>query len=130
MITTDSSTDAPRNPALCEQFISDRIANNESVIFVALDDGNAVAFTQLYPSFCSVDAVKILILYDLYVAPNHRNRGVGALLMNRARDFAEETGVARIDLLTAKTNLPGQHLYEKLGYCRTLEDFHAYSLSV
>ena len=37
---------------------------------------------------------------------------------------------ARIDLLTQDTNETGQHLYEKLGYERTLQDFYAYSLTL
>jgi len=31
-------------------------------------------------------------------------------------------------LLTAHSNKPGQHLYEKLGYIKVNEDFYAYSL--
>ena len=116
---------------LAEQFISERIRNSESVIFVAVDDdGTAAGFTQLYPSFCSVEAVKILILYDLYVDAPYRKLGVGRQLMNRATDHAGETGAARLDLLTHETNKPGQALYESLGYRRANSDFYAYSLDL
>ena len=116
---------------LAEQFIGERISNNESVIFVAIDDdGSAAGFTQLYPSFCSVQAVKILILYDLYVDAPYRKHGVGRQLMNRATDYARETGAERLDLLTHETNKPGQALYESLGYRRANSDFYAYSLDV
>ena len=116
---------------LAEQFIGERLSNNESVIFVAIDDdGSAAGFTQLYPSFCSVQAVKILILYDLYVDAPYRKHGVGRQLMNRATDYARETGAARLDLLTHETNWPGQALYESLGYHRANSDFYAYSLDV
>ena len=107
------------------------VSSNESVIFVAIDDdGSAAGFTQLYPSFCSVEAVKILILYDLYVDAAYRKHGVGRQLMNRATDHARETGAARLDLLTHETNTPGQALYESLGYHRANSDFYAYSLDV
>jgi len=116
---------------LAKRFISDRINNNESIIFLALDeDSPAKGFVQLYPSFCSVDAVKILILYDLYVDSSYRKCGVGKALMNKATEFARESGASRIDLLTAITNKPGQALYEKLGYKKVLEDFYAYSLQI
>lgn len=100
------------------------------MIFLAVEDCSAKAFVQLYPSFCSVDAIKIFILYDLYVDKSVRNSGVGEALMNKAREFAKHSGAARIDLLTAVDNKAGQHLYEKLGYKKVLEDFHAYSLQV
>lgn len=115
---------------LSRRFIGDRLKNDESTIFIALDDDSkARGFVQLYASFCSIDACKILILHDLYVDAELRNRGLGKLLMNRAREYASETGVGRIDLLTSKTNYSGQALYEKLGYDKTLEDYFAYSLN-
>jgi ribosomal protein S18 acetylase RimI-like enzyme len=112
------------------QFINDRISNNESVIFIAEASDQICGFVQLYPSFCSVDAAKIFILYDLFVDSAARNGGVGALLMNQAAEFSRENGAIRLDLLTGINNKPGQHLYEKLGYKRVLDDFYAYSLSI
>ena len=116
--------------ALATQFISDRIEREESDIFVAIDGDKASGFVQLYPSFCSVDAVKIYILYDLYVAVESRKSGLGEKLMNTATEWAESNGATRLDLLTANDNIAGQHLYEKLGYKRVLEDFYTYSLQV
>jgi ribosomal protein S18 acetylase RimI-like enzyme len=84
----------------------------------------------LYPSFCSVDAVKIFILYDLYVDERDRKFGIGELLMRKATEFSKSEGASRIDLLTAMDNRSAQHLYEKLGYKRDLEDFFAYSLRI
>ena len=115
---------------LATRFISERIGNDEADIFVAMDSDKALGFTQLYPSFCSVDAARIYILYDLYVDADSRNAGVGAKIMNRATEWARENGAARLDLLTENNNLPGQHLYEKLGYKRTNENMFAYSLFV
>ena len=118
------------DPDLALRYIRARLENGESVIFVAMDGADAKGFTQLYPSFCSVEAVPIFILYDLYVDRSVRNGGVGAQLMNHARHYARDQGAARIDLLTQDTNKAGQHLYEKLGYVRTLQDFYAYSLAL
>lgn len=115
---------------LATRFISERIERNESDIFAAVDGDTAVGFVQLYSSFCSVDAVKILILYDLYVEASARKTGLGEQLMNAATAFAKQQGAARLDLLTEDKNLAGQHLYEKLGYKRTNEEFYAYSLQL
>lgn len=115
---------------LATKYITDRLANNESTIFVAADGETLTGFVQMYPSFCSVEAIKIYILYDLYVDESARNSGVGALLMTKATEYAKDEGAARIDLMTAHSNKPGQHLYEKLGYEKVLEDFYTYSLSL
>jgi len=115
---------------LATRFISERINNDESVIFLAQEQGKGLGFVQLYPSFCSVDAVKIFILYDLYVDAAGRKSGIGQGLMEQATQFAKDAGAARLDLLTAHSNLAGQTLYEKLGYKKVNEDFYAYSLQV
>ncbi|BDM63363.1 hypothetical protein NFHSH190041_08150 [Shewanella sp. NFH-SH190041] len=75
-----------------------------------------------------MEAAKIFVLYDLFVAPSARKQGVAIQLMNTARDYAREDGAKRLDLDTHETNIAGQHLYEKLGYKRVLDDFIAYSL--
>ena len=116
--------------ALATRFISDRIERGESDIFVAVDGDTAGGFVQLYPSFCSVDAAKIFILYDLFVDASVRKSGIGEQLMHAATAWAKEQGAARLDLLTEDNNRAGQHLYEKLGYKRTNEEFYAYSLPV
>lgn len=112
------------------RYISERLNRGDSEILVA-QEGNTelVGFVQLYPSFCSVSAVRILILYDLYVDHSHRGKGIGRLLMNAARDFAKDNGFRRLELSTAKDNHIGQSLYESLGY-ELDEEFLHYSLDV
>lgn len=122
--------DQPADAFRAEEFVLQRIASGESAIFLALENGDAVGFVQLYPSFCSVDAVKIQILYDLFVTEKFRRCGVAEALMNRAGKFARESGAKRIDLLTGVDNAPGQALYEKLGYKKVPPEFIPYSLEV
>ena len=110
-------------------FVAERMAKQESTIFLALIDDKAVGFVQLYASFCSVEASPIWILYDLFVAASARQSGVGRALMERARQLASETGASRIDLCTAVDNKPAQKLYEGLGYQRE-DEFLVYSLTL
>ena len=121
----------PPDPKRCETFIQDRIANGESTIFIATEKvpGTLLGFTQLYPTFCSVAADSIYVLYDLFVAEQARGRGVGRMLMQKAADFAREQGASRIELQTHHTNLGAQHLYESLGYKKD-EEFFSYALAL
>ena len=115
---------------LATRFISERIERQESDIFVATKGDKASGFVQLYSSFCSVDAIKIYIRYDLCVDADSRGSGLGERLMNKATEWARSNGAARLDLLTAHDNVAGQHLYEKLGYKKVNEGFYAYSLAI
>lgn len=110
-------------------FIHDRILNKESVILLACDaDRKIIGFCQLYPTFCSVEAQPIYTLYDLFVDPEARRSGAGKILLLAAEKLAVDNGMVRLDLTTAKTNLPAQAVYESLGWDRD-EVFYAYSKS-
>lgn len=100
-------------------FITARLERGESVILLARrPDGSALGFCQLYPSFCSVLAAPVYVLYDLFVVPDARRLGVGRALLLAAEAHARATGHARMDLTTARDNLRAQALYESLGWVR------------
>ena len=48
-----------------EQFLHNRITNNESIIFITFDDETPVGFIQLYPSFSTVSLKREWYLNDL-----------------------------------------------------------------
>lgn len=120
----------PSDLALARDFLAERIRNEESTIFYARDAaGSYIGFTQLYPVFSSISALRSWILNDLYVAESARGSGIGRMLMNRAREHALATGAKGLSLETAKTNTTAQRLYESLGYVRDNE-FHSYFLDL
>lgn len=114
----------PSDPGRAERFLRERLAGNESVIYLAQENGAALGFVQLYPSFWSVAACRSWILNDLFVNPASRRTGAGRALMDRARAHAEETGAEGLSLATQRSNLTAQRLYESLGWRRDQEFFH------
>jgi len=109
----------PGDRALAHTFVTGRFERGESVVLVAETDSTGVfGFCQLYPSFCSVVAGPILVLYDLFVEPALRRRGAGRLLLQAAAAYAREAGAVRMELATARANAAAQALYESLGWVR------------
>jgi GNAT superfamily N-acetyltransferase len=100
------------------QFIFDRLTNDESVIFLAMEGERALGFVQLYPLFASVALQSLWLLNDLFVVESVRKEGVGKKLMKHAEQFAQETGSRGLFLRTAADNYPAQKLYEKCGWVR------------
>lgn len=118
------------NLELAKSFLSARLRNNESIIFIAEDELQAaIGFCQIYPSFCSVIGAPIYVLYDLFVSPEARKMGTGKMLLEQAHTHALTNKIPRMDLTTAKTNLTAQSLYESLGWIRD-DVFYAYNKSV
>jgi len=115
---------------LAEDFLTQRVQNNESVIFCIFDENNkALAFTQLFPSFSSVSAKRSWILNDLFVDENHRKLGYAKALMEKAKQMAQEDNAKGIALQTHKSNVNAQALYESLEYEKD-EEYYSYYLSL
>jgi ribosomal protein S18 acetylase RimI-like enzyme len=119
----------PADPILAMRFLHDRMRREESLLLIAEADQEALGFCQLYPTFCSVQARPIMVLYDLFVAEDARGKGVGRALLTAAEALAVKRGVARLDLSTARKNFAAQALYEALGWKRD-KLFYTYSKAV
>ncbi len=105
-------------------FLKNRLSNNESVVYIALDEnGKGLGFTQLYPTFSSVSMQASYILNDLYVIPEMRGQGIGEALLNQAKTFANTNDLKGLALETAINN-PAQKLYEKLGWEKSSDFYH------
>ena len=100
------------------RFLRERMERNESVIFLAFENGKAVGFTQLYPSFSSGAMARIFILNDLFVAEEARRSGVGSALLRTATEFGRTEGAVRLVLSTELANKTAQSVYEKNGWKR------------
>ncbi|WP_152657792.1 GNAT family N-acetyltransferase [Oceanobacillus sp. CFH 90083] len=105
-------------------YIKQRLERKDSVIFVVKDNQRYAGFTQLYPTFSSISMKKTWILNDLYVDAEARRKGIGEMLLHKAKDFAMETGAKSISLETAPDNDASQRLYEKNGYIRDSQFYH------
>lgn len=104
-------------------FIKERFLNNETVIFLALENDDPVGFTQLFKTFSSASLQPFYILNDLFVSPEFRKKGVGETLLDHAKSFCQKQGFKGLALETAANN-PAQKLYERLGWEKDEQYFH------
>jgi ribosomal protein S18 acetylase RimI-like enzyme len=120
----------PDDLKLASTFIGERLAQGDSIILLAEDQGGTVlGFTQIYPSMCSVLAARIGVLYDLFVTPKARTGGVGKALLLAAAQYGKAQGMQRLDLTTARSNLAAQSLYSALQW-QLDQVFLAYNLDL
>ncbi len=55
-------------------------------------------------------------VYDLYVAPDWRGRGLGRALLAEAERRCRARGLKELGLTVSVTNLPARRLYESAGF--------------
>jgi GNAT superfamily N-acetyltransferase len=111
------------------QCLKENLSCQRSHVFVFEDNETVLGFTQLYPAFCSVAMQPFFVVYDFYVVPTARAKGVGTSLLRFAHDWAKAKGAFRVDLETAHTNVTAQSVYEALGYELDTE-FRKYSFDL
>lgn len=118
------------DPNGARAFLRARFDHGDSVLFLAFDaGGEAVGFTQLYPSFSSTAMARIFVLNDLFVCASARQQGVGTRLLATATDHARSVGAVRLTLSTATSNATAQAVYEAAGWQRDAQ-FYVYNLAV
>lgn len=113
----------------CRQFLTERLTLNQSVILIAVKEGNIVGFIQFYPLFSSVGLQKTWLLNDVYVPEKERKQGIAKKLLNAAKLFGKETGAGWLLLQTANDNYIAQIVYEKNGWERMEDMFYQLNIT-
>ena len=98
-----------------EQFISERLENRDSEIFVVEEDGKLGGFVQLYPLFSSTRMKRYWLLNDLYVNSNSRGKGYSKVLIE-AKVLCRTSDSCGMYLETGKENIIGNQLYPSAGF--------------
>ncbi|MDQ1095283.1 MULTISPECIES: GNAT family N-acetyltransferase [Chryseobacterium] len=99
-----------------EQFLTERIENGDSKIFVAEIEERLVGFVQLYPLFSSTRMKRYWLLNDLFVNESYRGKGFSKKLIEQAKEMAQSTDACGILLETGKSNDIGNKLYPSCGF--------------
>lgn len=99
-----------------EQFISERLENRDSEIFVVEEDGKLGGFVQLYPLFSSTRMKRYWLLNDLYVNSNSRGKGYSKVLIEEAKELCRTSDSCGMYLETGKENMIGNQLYPSVGF--------------
>ena len=102
--------------ARATEFLNERLTKEDAIIYIAVHEGSAVGFTQLYPSFSSTRMARLWVLNDLYVSEKYRGQQISKKLIAAAKDTCRETNGCGILLETEKNNSIGNNLYPKTGF--------------
>lgn len=112
------------DPGKANNFLCQRLVQNDSEIFVAEGEQTLTGFVQLYPLFSSTRMKRLWLLNDLYVDEAFRGQHISVMLIDEAKRLAKETNSAGLILETAKSNVIGNQLYPGVGF--TLDRDHNY----
>jgi ribosomal protein S18 acetylase RimI-like enzyme len=104
------------------RFLGSQLDHADVAIFVAEAEGTVVGY--VYAGIEPVSWKELRgacgYVHDLVVDEAHRSAGVGSALMEIALSWMRDRGLSQAVLWTAQPNEPAQHLFERLGFRRTM----------
>ncbi|AZG72953.1 GNAT family N-acetyltransferase [Shewanella livingstonensis] len=87
----------PSDYPACRSFLKNRLAENDSMIFVSIREDEMVGFIQLYPSFSSLRLAPVWYLEDVFVLPDYQQQDVVSQMHKKAQLLAHSAGVLLIN---------------------------------
>jgi putative acetyltransferase len=100
-------------PEFCFHMTAEQMAAADTTVFVARDEGAAVACGALRRHEDGVGEVK-----RMYTRPSHRGRKIGAAIVDRIETLARQQGMTRLVLETGDRHPAAWTVYERAGFTR------------
>ena len=106
----------PPSPQLARDWLHSQLARHRMTITAALHAGQARGFITATVLPASLTLGTAWSIRDLYVAPQHRRRGIARALLRHVIDDGSAAGASRVSLQTEVGNAPALALYMTAGF--------------
>ena len=88
------------------------ISRSKGIFYVMMEADRVIA----YVSLLFHGGTRYLRIYSIAVHPDYRGKGLSVALIDRSKQWCEETGACGLMLETEKTNDIGNVLYPRCGF--------------
>lgn len=105
------------DPDSARSRLREAIASPRSAILVAVD-GGVIAFCTAYLELNSVRFGQRCWVEDFAVDPARRSQGIGAALLNAAKEWARDAGATHLELDSGLARAAAHRFYEREGGTR------------
>jgi ribosomal protein S18 acetylase RimI-like enzyme len=106
----------PPSPQLTRDWLHRQLAQHQMTITAAIQAGQACGFITSTVMPASLMLGTAWSIRDLYIAPQHRRRGIARTLLQHVIDDASAAGAYRVSLQTEADNTPALTLYTAAGF--------------
>jgi GNAT superfamily N-acetyltransferase len=110
---TEFDTPSPGVKELSER-LTRLLAGESMFAMVAGSPAVAVGLVSVRPNIWYEG--KVALLDELYVAPAHRNNGIGSAILRLLHDRAHAAGIDAIEINVDEGDVDAQRFYERHGY--------------
>ena len=105
-----------QTPLWWVDFVGEGADNTDKPEYSPISPSSPVGCLWMGNAVDQVSGTRHAHIFLVYVAPQHRRRGVGTALMQHAQNWAKERGDRQIGLQVFPANTRALNLYHHLGY--------------
>ena len=112
-------TDSPFNfsiKSLKENFIEMGKGPQIYKNYVAVNDGKVIGFISIILYKTLFHRGGTALINELIINKNHRDKGIGRILINKAKEVAIAKGIDEMEVGTSIKNMPAHMFYKKCGF--------------
>jgi GNAT superfamily N-acetyltransferase len=91
-----------------------------TVILLAYRRSNAIGIANCFIGFSTFAARPLINISDLAVLPDHREQGIGRLLLEAVERKAREIGCCKLTIEVQENNHRARHVYEAIGFSQAV----------
>jgi ribosomal protein S18 acetylase RimI-like enzyme len=91
------------------------LANDDNALFVAYWDGLVAGFLSAHRLQRFDKRKAEVLIYEVSVGEEFRQRGIGKALINKSKEWAKEIGADEVWVLTYSSNIPAMAMYKSAG---------------
>ena len=107
------------NPEKQEKGLQHLIESADACVIVARYHKKAIAMSTAQLLFSTVEGAPSMVIEDLIVASSHRGKGIGKALLQHTKEWGQQRGCSRAQLLADRHNTPALKFYSALGWNTT-----------
>jgi putative acetyltransferase len=100
-------------PEFCFHMSAEQMAGADTTVFIARDEGRAVACGALRQHPGGIGEVK-----RMYTRPEAQGRGIGGMIVAEIEALARREGISRLVLETGDRHPAAWRVYERAGFSR------------
>lgn len=109
-----------------ERIFNENISNPRNVYLIAENESEGLGFISFHTQNLLHHCGLVGEIQEFFIHQKHRGKGVGRLLINEIKNFAEQHNLKSIEVTTNKKRVENVAIYENLGFTLSHNKFTIY----
>ncbi|OXB09579.1 GNAT family N-acetyltransferase [Flavobacterium plurextorum] len=109
-----------------ERIFNENISNPRNVYLIAENESEGLGFISFHTQNLLHHCGLVGEIQEFFIHQKHRSKGVGRLLINEIKNFAEQHNLKSIEVTTNKKRVENVAIYENLGFTLSHNKFTIY----